>query len=728
MADGKVKATVLMQSSTGEQWDIPADKVKEAESMGAKLIPTPAPPTSQEVKPSSSGSSSIPAAVVTYGKNAASSLFQGFTELMKDPAEWAVSAVGGAASSALSAPTAFMRMAGVNPLKVPLVVSPVSSFIQPDSMGVSAFPTEEMIKKEQEPLPQKITTFGEAERVVDPKEMPSPEVAAGAKFVTDVFLGSRAAKVLPFAARSIPGIGGIGLLKNKKVESVANLVNDYAVNLTQAYGKTENADEAAESAGLGLIVGLGLKGTLKAGKAAYDKYAPGFAKLAFNNALKSIPMPKGPAGGESIKQRDYQEGLAGRMLEKGYIFTREGQKEITDNFSTIVGSMKNASSEADDVVDELFKLGHVKRDTKYIVDYAKKFDDAIERLRSKQIDSNYLKKIDEIEKRVKDLLPKKLKLDANGNPVQAMEVVIGANNKPLLDALGKPIMKPLFKNGKPVLEETDELRNLTFKETEEKKESVNRVLKEYYENGNLNPEDKLEKRIKLELGGSFREAQSDAFDTALQLKNKWDSKIPAGSTVKNILPGRIKIPGETGEFSYTEAGQLARKEADLSTIAQEVQLQVSPQAASNTSNEMAEMIALGQFLHGSYFTPSQLATLIAKSKGQVSQSIKSRMQQDLSMGVIPKAVADEPGVGLMNKFIFNPLIRAAGVSGRLPSSATLGRAASINRSDQSQPADRSTTEPIPSSSMQSLLDQEQVKVVPKPPPSRIQKPYFAQQY
>ena len=143
----------------------------------------------------------------------------------------------------------------------------------------------------------------------------------------------------------------------------------------------------------------------------------------------------------------------------------------------------------------------------------------------------------------------------------------------------------------------------------------------------------------------------------------------------------VNVPGEAKPVSYQDASLIAMKDADLSKAAWEARTLLEPQAGKSQINEPAAMIALGQFIHGSLFTPSQLATAWQQARNQESKTLWAqrwrRSAPDLRLA-LPEKV--------------QPFTR-------VPPSMVGKSAAIISRKEQ--------TEPTPG--MQRLLEEKEVK-------------------
>lgn len=196
-------------------------------------------------------------------------------------------------------------------------------------------------------------------------------------------------------------------------------------------------------------------------------------------------------------------------------------------------------------------------------------------------------------------------IDANGKP--KFEPVY----KQEVDASGNPVFEQA-KNafGEDVFETTGKTRSLTFKEAEEWKEKFNKVLKQWYENKLLDPEKSIDKQIKMTFADAIRTAQQKAFDRAKDIKDVISraGKIPSGSVVEGMNPWDVRVPGVSRPMSYSDAAHVARMDADLSQAAWAAQKKSTTQAAAGAYNPMAVAIAAAQAVHGSIFSPSQMAS------------------------------------------------------------------------------------------------------------------------
>jgi len=609
--------------------------------------------------------------------------------------------VGGVGSSVLSIPISVMRVAGYDPNQA---IAPTASSYGGQVKGVPisgvpapilATPFSKKPSEEEEKRPK--MTVGEMQESLRPTEF----FGKAAEFGGDIFGFGAGKKGLSFlgglAERKVPAIIAKAT-EAKPVQFVADKAADFGLSLFQELGKTGSAKDAADAATYGTIVDLGLSGTGKTISSLYKKYgADRVREMAKHFADRSIPKIKGVRRDDRA-DLEYKRELATRLLETGSDFTEKGSFDIWNRFQDTVKAMKNASSKSDEMLEELNRLKLIGEEDLKQVDYASNIKAALDKLRSSQVTPDEIARINLVEQKLNELLPKKFKLDANGNKIPVKVPLLGAGDKPVLAPNGKPIMVDATdEKGNPIFEVSDELDKLTFKEAENKKEKLNAVLEKFYNNGTLTPADQLDKQVRLVYADALRKAQQEAFDSTANLKGSLAGKIPASSKAASMRPWEVKVPLESRPVSYRDASLLAMKDADLSKIAIEAVQNVEPQPGGSWFNEMAAAIGISQFLHGSLFTPSQMATAWQISKNQMKTSLSAGKAQRASRS---SAAAAEELRGSLPKWL-QPATR-------VPSSM-FGKAAAISeRSDQ----------PQSTPSMERLIGEQKVEVVPEPAPAQ----------
>ena len=658
MADRQGKM-VFMVAPTGEEYKVPAEKVEEAKTKyGWTESVTSTPPSVTPPPTQGVSDVSIPEAVAGSFSNKLKWLGDFARSNVVIPAtETTAEFMGGVGSSLLSLPIGAMRVVGVDPAKVPLptsysyggraygvpiagVPSPVAPTQSPEQymtklreMGRAARETREAgtdATKEQL-LDQPGMTFGSLQEVARPTSL----FGKTGEFFTDLYLANRMARLI---GGGLPGVSmpkalgrGLGYEVSsgfykglKPVQAAVDQAADLGASLFQEIGKTSNTRDAADAATFGSLVNLGLSGLGKTIAGLYNKFGSGYVKqLAKEAADRAMPFVD-KFSNQDWADVEYKRELVKRLLETGDDFSETGARKITKRFSDTVDAMKNASTNADDMLQELNKLNLISEEQLKQVNFASEVEKGLNELRSGQVDARTLDRIDRVQESVNKLLPKKFQLDANGNKIPVKTTLVGTDGKAVLDSKGKPIMVDAKDaSGNPIFEMSDELDNMTFKEAENAKERLNGVLRQFYENGTLNTEDEIEKQVKLVYANAVRRAQKSAFDSIERLKNNLSPKIPAASKAADMTPWKLDIPMQGKPVSYEEAAQLAKKDADLSMVGIEAVKAVEPQPGKTWFNEMAAAIGLAQFIHGSLFTPSQLATAWQMGKHQQSQSVSA---------------------------------------------------------------------------------------------------------
>jgi hypothetical protein len=594
-----------------------------------------------EQPPGKGGLASMPGAVSEELSGRGRSAAQAVSEFVTPIAKRVSGLISGAGYGALSVPTSIMRIAGIDPSKVTLPMS-FGGQVSGVPIGGAMAPvlgTPLTVKPEKKP---EELTIGQIEKELEPKE---PEGKIG-QFAMDMYTFGKARKgvsALGVAAKGKMPTQVVSAIGGPKVQAALDKASDFGLSLLQEYGKHGDAKEATSAATTGALWDVGLSLVGNRIKSLYKRYgAPTVERWANEAANKAIPFIK---GGKRTDQQDieYKRELAKRLLTRGDDFTEEGAKAITNRFSQTVKSMKNASAQSDEMLNELHRLKLIPEADLRQVDYGSELGKAISEFKNSQVDPKVISRIEEVESRINSLLPKKPKLDRNGNkiPVQTPKID-PVTKRPVLRPDGTPeFEQALAEDGTPLFEVTDELDRLTFSQAEKLKEKINATLKNFYEKGALSPEDQVDKQVKLEYADAIRAAQKKAFDSLEALKKSKDASIPPTSPAKKMNPWQVFVPGESKPVSYQEASLLAMKDADLSKAAWEARINAEPQPDKSTFNEMAAAIGLAQFIHGSLFTPSQLATAWKAAKSQEQTTVRAQRWQrsiDDLRRVLPEAL------------------------------------------------------------------------------------------
>jgi len=575
---------------------------------------------------------------------------------------------------------------------------------------------------------------------------------------------------------------------------------DYALNALQSFSLTGDKSRALEDAFWGSVIGEGITGTARVVAAAARPLSTYFAK----KALKMI---------DGFNQSDkgaieYHQKATTRLQDTESTFDSVGVEKNDKRFMETVGSMKNASTDADILNSELIKRKLIPEDAAQMVDYRAPLDEAFLALKKEQVSQSFRNRLDSIRADIEVTLPKELKLDASGKPIpvnakdafgKSVPVLAkDASGNPIstgrqqpvfeLDQSGKPVIekardaqgnlligdyspegnpiyvnktdpvtgKPIYKQavdpsgqkkfetiyeqakdvngnlifkqaedvlGDPVFQNTGKPRNLTFTEAEQWKEKFNKVLKKWYESKLLDPEKTVDKAVKNIFADSLRKAQQTGFDDARKTFQAVEASIPndpAGKAVKSMNPWDVYVPGVNRPLTYREAGFVAKMDADISQAGWGARRASEAQAATSTFNPMATAIATAQAIHGSPFTPSQMATGFRSLTNPrfaptVSKFLGSIASPSPFQATIPPTVRGVP----------IPIIGGRKILSVERSSVPVMASKGYIADKTAQPPEQGVTT-LPS--MQSLLEQKNVRVVPKPSPAKAQQDYFKRTY
>lgn len=648
-----------------------------------------------EQPPGKGGLASMPGAVSEELSGRGRSAAQAVSEFVTPIAKRVSGLISGAGYGALSVPTSIMRIAGIDPSKVTLPMS-FGGQVSGVPIGGAMAPvlgTPLTVKPEKKP---EELTIGQIEKELEPKE---PEGKIG-QFAMDMYTFGKARKgvsALGVAAKGKMPTQVVSAIGGPKVQAALDKASDFGLSLLQEYGKHGDVKEASSAATTGALLDLGLSGVGKTISSLYKKYGqPVIERWASEAVNKAIPIIK---GAKRTEQQDieYKRELAKRLLLTGGDFTEAGAKALENRFSKTVEAMKNASTKADDMLEELHKMNLIPESDLRQVDYVSEIKKRLDDFKRKQVTPDKIERIEFVENQINALRPKKFKLDSSGNKIPVQTPKIDPATKKLV--LG-PDGKPVFENavdakGNPLYEVTDELEKMTFKEAEDFKERLNSTLKGFYEDGVLSTEDKIDKQVKMAYADATRAAQKNAFDSIEKIKSKLDAKIPVDSPVKKMSPWMVNVPGEAKPVSYQDASLIAMKDADLSKTAWEARTLLEPQAGKSQINEPAAMIALGQFIHGSLFTPSQLATAWQQVRNQESKTLWAQRW---------RKAAPDLRLALPEKL--QPFTR-------VPPSMVGKAAAIMSRPEQTQPTP----------GMQQLIEEQEVKALPTANPAYFNKKF-----
>jgi len=326
MADGNGKKTVIMMSPDGkESWDIPEDQVQNALKLGAKMGPTPPPPTSAP---------GISSQVVSgLGKSVA--------EDVADPiaatGSWGLKSLAdlaaGAATSITGIPAQLMRLGGGDPSKVVLFETGT-----PD--GGKRPVTLASIGEAPDTVAGKIgSVVGDVAQLAIPSGWVKQAVLKSPKLLA---LGSKLmTKAAPVAKATEAGLGKY-LLK-EPLRYTGRAATGATTSGIQQASKTGDAEAAIKDAKTGAAIETALS---LAGRGA-KKTAKGFLL----KAAKSV-LPKKTIG------EDYQEELANRLLETESDFSKKGVQAIEARFKKISDNMEKAADDADKWLEEASVLKH----------------------------------------------------------------------------------------------------------------------------------------------------------------------------------------------------------------------------------------------------------------------------------------------------------------------------------------------------------------------------------
>jgi len=539
MADKGKKVSIKLPDGT--IGDIPEENVQAAIERGASLIGTAPPPK---------GIAGMPSALAKKIKQFEPSTYiEAAKEVVKPVGEF----MTGVVSSVAQQPVGIARLAGIEPSSVTVPTELAEAGRSAVAAGLGpAFSLAETVSQLVKPDRKPSTTLAEAVK--------APETFAGkaGELTADI-----AGFAIPYtAATKLPAVASL-TQKAPKIARAADLLASNILSSSQEYAKTGDWDKAVDSAGLGLMVDLGLRGAGGAVKGV----APAVSDLL---ARWSLPL-KARFGQKAKNAKQYHKELADRMIKTSSKFTDKGLDEVEKRFSTVVGAMKNASKEADELMDGLRGMGLVSPDETKIVDFKS-----------------------EMVNQFNDLVTATKGLKEKNSLKEAFDSLMGD-----------------MPTGK-----------LSFAEAELEKERLNRTLSSLYDKGVMPVDLGIDKKIKVMLNDSIRKAQNKAFD---ELKNTKEAlsgtgKIPIGSPADLLTPWNIEVPGEEVTKTYKEVQKLAMMDADILGAGWGANLKMTPQADYSYYNPMASAIALSQLTHASLFTPSQVATGFRMGQSPVSSS------------------------------------------------------------------------------------------------------------
>jgi hypothetical protein len=443
---------------------------------------------------------------------------------------------------------------------------------------------------------------------------------------------SKAYGPLTEMAKSVPWVASLAA-KHPKIATAFGIGSGATAGAMQEVSKTEDPVGFFNS----LLWGAGTDLTLKGLGWAARTYGP---KIAKRLAQITIPMRDtlNPAFGDDVR---YQRETTDRMVKTGSDFTEKGAQAINDRFYQSVDALKNASRDADITASELVKLGKILPSSARMVDYKKKTDETIAKfIKDKSVGESHKNRIIKAKMDLYKELPKELKLDANGNPIPKIDPKTGNQ------IIDEHTLEPLF-------EDTGKIREkMTFEEAEKWKVKLNGVLRDLYESGDLSPSDKTDKQVFLKFKNALADAMDEGFNDIKHLVDHYGPSIPANSPAKNLRAWELTVPGEAGKKTYREATHITRIDADLSEAAEAWRKILEPQAKGKTVfNEAAASIGVGQAIHGSFLTPSQLATGVTFLRHPARLTRISKGIQSMSTAQPPTGTAATAGraVGVLTR-------------------------------------------------------------------------------
>jgi len=594
MADKGKKVSIKLPDGT--IGDIPEENVQEALKRGAQLADTALPPAR--------GLAGVPSAIA---RKAEDFEIGPYIEKVKSAIAPVAEFLSGAVSSAMQQPVGLARLAGVEPstVKIPEPVSRAARGAMAFGLGPAfglAETTTQVLKPPKQPGLSDLITGKDTTQTTVSEMVKAPESGSGraGEFAMDV-----ASFAVPYtAATKLPAVASF-ISKSPKMARFADLMASNTLSSMQEYAKTGDWDKALDSAGFGMLADIGLRSLGKTAK----QVAPPIADLL---ARWSLPL-KAKLGQKAKAVKEYHKELAARMIKTASEFTDKGLEAIENRFSSVVGAMKNASKEADDLLNELDTMGLVPQAQTKIVDFASEMSAAFNKLYTE----------------TKGLKEKKALKDAFDSLMGDMPT-------------GK----------------------MSFAEAETEKERLNRTLSSLYDKGVMPVDLNIDKKIKLLLNDSIRSAQNKAFDELKGIKNQLykSNQIPVGSPADLMNPWDITVPGEEGVKTYKEVQSLAMKDADILGAGWGANLKMTPQADYSYYNPMASSIALSQFANASLFTPSQVATGFRVVQSPTASTwIASRLAKASKK---PPVTGIPPSVG-------RAVTRAVGTSSEEPTTESL---------------------------------------------------------
>lgn len=625
----------------------------------------------------------LPGAIIDRAKQLGQEYIQGPIEaVVGSPYQAASNFVTAAGAKALGFPGRVATLAGFDPSKIKVPYAPSA-----ETVGSAMFPGLGFALTQYEPIVRSLAKremppaklfFQKDVSLKDASKPPKgPGSMAGELFTDAAELWltrgatGAAAGVLGKGAMSLgtasksPAIiqqampylkqayetGATTVKGNRFLNYLANTVADSTLGAIQEFSNAGDADKAIDAAAWGFGTDLllrGIGGTLT-----------GASKLF---AATSLPLIE--KLGEKGKQiYDYHQELIDELLKKNIRFTYKGAVKLSDEANAATAAMRNASSTADDVVDDMG--AHIPNvlppgSKDYFVDVDSEFGRAINKMRVKYSGDPKREEID----KVVDKILQELK------------------NIPVLDNQGNKVIGP---SGQPV---TEDLSNLfySFKDAERLKTIFNDQLRTYINTPGTGNFENVSKEVKEDLLESVRSAIRKAFDNLKSIKEQNINNLPAGSKSREMSPWDISIPGEKKNLNYAEAGQIARKSVDLATVAWDAVNAMTPQSKRSFFNQDSGMIAASQAFAGSFGTPSQLATTV-----RVLQAPK--WAPSLARGL---AKVSTP------------------IGSRTPMAPKRAIASSLARQSEEE-----QTEPPPvTPEMERLIGEQKVEVVPEPAPAQ----------
>jgi hypothetical protein len=544
MADQGKK--VLMILPDGSEAYFPEANVKAAQDLGAKLSSTTPPPTKGVTELATAASQQARGAAETSGSaaRAVAGVLGDFT--------------AGIGTSLTAIPGQVMRLAGGDPSKVEL------PFPQITPTGERIPATLESIGKPPETMAGKTgEVVGEAMQLATGGAAVKGAAKYGAKALTKapqvVNLAAKAAprtakmaKIIEDAAASSPKIAAAVEWAAKTGTQAAQ---DIVTSAAMEYSKTGNAEEALANAekGAGIVAGLS---TLGKAVAPTGKWLVGKAMTR----ITDFP--------------DYHMSLIDRLYETGSKFTKAGKQAIEARAKGVVKAMKDASDKADYWLRQAnaqIASGTVQDPSGIIPK-----------------DGRMVPFAQILNKEIGDLLTK-----AGGSTTK-----VGSKIAEALNDIKKQL--PQDQNGNFI--------NLTFKEAEEKKETLQAALTEFYHTLDKNTiDDQTLLRVRKAVADSIREGQRAGFDI---LKSAMDKvKLP---NIKDMKPYQIWLPGAKRPVDYKEAGRTAMKDYDLLELARMYELENLPQRKGSAGTYATASISASQLANQSYLTPSQMSWIARK--------------------------------------------------------------------------------------------------------------------